>query len=326
MKKWLVMVTLAAVLLAMTGSALAEEASYTPVNADELLGVWQSEDDDALVLYMLPGTYAPVNDLSRMPELYAKGKWQETRERQLDYLMLLNKRREQRNSFLDSLLGASMSRALQTLKSFNDDTSSDEPFDCFDYSNARIGVTWFFEEGEEEYEDYTTVDEGTIFAFRDEDGEVSLFWMDDYDPHIPGIMMRRLSAEAPSAEALTEGVLRPVIDMAGDAALQTAVAVARWAAEKQCMRMDSAALVANLRAAYDALSPEDAQAFKDNYGKFDQALIDALRLNPKTWNDPDPDKLFEDAGLQDAIATLANDTESQRSVEVLNSAVEGIIG
>ena len=89
--------------LPMTGSALAEEASYTPVNADELLGVWQSEDDDALVLYMLPGTYAPVNDLSRMPELYAEGKWQETRERQLDYLMLLNKRREQRNSFLDSL-------------------------------------------------------------------------------------------------------------------------------------------------------------------------------------------------------------------------------
>ena len=68
-----------------------------------------------------------------------------------------------------------------------------------------------------------------------------LYWMDEYDPHAAGIELRRLTVDAASAGTLTQGVLRPVIDMAEGAEAQTAMAVLRWAAENQCARMDPAA-------------------------------------------------------------------------------------
>jgi hypothetical protein len=127
-------------------------------------------------------------------------------------------------------------------------------------------------------------------------------------------------------EALTEGVLRPVIDMAGGTELQTALALVRWASHNHCMRMNGRDLANNLRTAFTALTPADAQAFKDNYGKFTTAMIDALGLNPKTWSNPDRSKAFRDAGLGEAISDLANDVESQRSLDVLNTAIAGVVG
>ena len=325
MKKWLAMVTLAAVLLAMTGSALAENAD-APVKADELLGVWQSDDDDQLLVYMLPGSYSLVSSSSKAPELFAVGQWQETRERRLEYLMHVNERKEERNGFLDSLLGVSMSNAIQTLRIIGGGNAKDEDwFDCFDYSNANIDVHWRYGEDDEGYYPYTDKAAGTFFSLRADDGEIILYWVDEYDPHIPGIVLQRLSVEASAAEALTEKVLRPVIDMAAGAEVQTALALARWASEAKCMRMDGAALAENLRAAYAALSPADAQAFKDNYAKFTPAMLDALGLNPKTWSNPDRINPFKDAGLDAAILALANDIESQRSADVLNAAIEEIM-
>jgi hypothetical protein len=120
-------------------------------------------------------------------------------------------------------------------------------------------------------------------------------------------------------------VLRPVIDMADGAQAKTALALIEWASNNRCLQVEAAALAENLRAAFAALTPADAQAFKQNYARLKDVMLDSMSLNPQNKADPARFKPFEDAGLKDAINKYANNKANQRSVDLLNAAIGGII-
>ena len=352
MKKLIAMLALAALLLAAACPALAEaaEAAETaPLTADELLGVWQAADNEALQVLILPGRYAPLSRNAKMPQMYASGEWKEDSQKWIEYDMMLNEPRQRNDDFLRSLVGSSLASAVDTIR--HPDNADDESGDMIllQYSKSSICVRWLYEgdedvdeagdeDGDEvvdeaEYEDgdeedrfeYTHEGSGMFFALREADGSVSLFWMDNYDPHL-SFLMQRLTVDTPSAEALAGAVLRPVIDMADGDQPRTALALIRWAADNRCMRMDGAALADNLRTAFDALAPADAQAFRDNYDKISDMMLDAMNLNDKTWGGMDRDGPFRSAGLGDEVSALSKDMENERAVDVLDAAVEAATG
>jgi len=327
MKKWLALATLLAMLLAMACPALAEKEKDNAVSAEELLGVWQIPENDKLCLLILPGVYAPTAVNKKIPELYAYGVWQEYEGKRILYSMPLRKWKPEQNSFLNALLGNTIANAVRTIKAIGNSNANPEDMDVFDYEHASIGVEWLYSDGETQYTDISSDNSGSFYVERDEDdGSVYMFWLDSHDPHVMGDLLLRVTVDTASAEALTQGVLRPVIDMAGDAQVQTALAVAQWAADNRCMRMDNEALTKNLRDALAALEAKDAQAFRDNYAKIGTMLMDALGLNPETWSAPSRKQPFKDAGLEEAIDKIGADTESQRAMDLLNAAIGAAMG
>ena len=330
MKKGIAVLTLAAMLLALACPALAEEAAKEPweipVTEEELLGVWKADGNEDLEMLIVPGSYAPVPERSKTPQLYGEGAWQEGDGMQVTYLMLLNKRgTEEGGGLLNALLGSTLAGAVKAIGALGNNDSNLEDVDAWDYTHASIGVEWITEEGDDYY-NVTSDASGSFYAFHDEDMSVTLYWMDNYDPHALAQMLRRVTVAVPSAEALTQGVLTPVIDMSADARVQTALALMRWASENKCARMDSAALADGLRAALAALEPEKAQAFRDNYAKISDMALDAMGLNPETMFSAERGQPFKDAGLADALELLTSGTENMRAVELLDAAIEGAKG
>lgn len=329
MKKWIALLALAAMLLALACPALAEAAKEPweiPVTEEELLGVWQASGNEDLEILILPGSYAPVPERTKTPQLYAEGAWQEGDGMQVTYLMFLNKRgTEEGGGLLNALLGSTLTNAVKAIGAIGKNDDVIEDVDAWDYTHASIGVEWITEESDDYY-NVTSDASGFFYAFHEEDMSVTLYWMDNYDPHALAQMLRRVTVAVPSAEALTQGVLTPVIDMAGDAQVQTALALMRWAAESKCARMDSAALADGLRAALAALAPEKAQAFRDNYAKISDMALDAMGLNPETMFSAERGQPFKDAGLADALELLASGTENMRAVEILDAAIAGAKG
>ncbi len=329
MKKWIAILTLAAMLLALACPALAEAAKEPweiPVTEEELLGVWQASGNEDLEILILPGSYAPVPERTKTPQLYAEGAWQEGDGMQVTYLMFLNKRgTEEGGGLLNALLGSTLTNAVKAIGAIGKNDDVIEDVDAWDYTHASIGVEWITEESDDYY-NVTSDASGFFYAFHDADMSVTLYWMDDYDPHALSLELRRVTVGVPSAEALTQGVLTPVIDMAGDAQVQTALALMRWASENKCARMDSAALADGLRAAFAALAPEKAQAFRDNYAKIAGMALDAMGLNPETMFSAKRGQPFKDAGLADALELLASGTENMRAVEILDAAIAGAKG
>ena len=226
---------------------------------------------------------------------------------------------------LNALLGSTLTNAVKAIGAIGKNDDVIEDVDAWDYTHASIGVEWITEESDDYY-NVTSDASGFFYAFHDADMSVTLYWMDDYDPHALSLELRRVTVGVPSAEALTQGVLTPVIDMAGDAQVQTALALMRWAAESKCARMDSAALADGLRAALAALAPEKAQAFRDNYAKISDMALDAMGLNPETMFSAERGQPFKDAGLADALELLTSGTENMRAVELLDAAIEGAKG
>ena len=314
MHRWIAILTLAALLLALACPALAEEAKEAwkiPVTDEELLGVWKAEDNEDLELLILPGSYAPVSEKSRIPYMYAEGRWQESDGRQLVYQMYLNGEETEGNDLLNSLFGSTLAKAVKVIGSPGE---TDKDFDAlawFDYNHANIGVQWLID-GEPEYYIFTNESSGSMYAFHDEDMSVTLYWMDNYDPHASGEILHRVTTiEAPSAEELSSGVLIPVIDMTDDDAAQTALALIDWVSKNKCMRMDGAALAENLRAAYAALEPDKARAFRDNYARITDVVSDAMGLSPENRNDSESSKPFTDMGLGRALEFLTSSTKTE---------------
>ena len=297
-----------------------------------MLGVWQAVDDVNLVVRIYPGSYAPLPRSASFPQMFVDAVWQDSASRSVRYLLFLNATKTDSNAFPNSLLGKAMETAVSVI---DDLVGSEEVFDAdnvFNYSNASIGAEWADTGDEdEEYEaedffSYTDSASGSFYAYRDEDGSAYLIWMDGYDPHVSGLELRRVMVEAPSAEGVTQGLLRPVIDMANGAEAQTALTVMRWASDSQCMRMDSAALTDSVRTALEALEPDDVQRFMENYAKLSDMMLDALSLNDETWADPERFEPFADAGLMKEAKILESDAESPRSVDLLNAAIVEVMG
>lgn len=330
MKKWLSILIALAMMLAMACAALADEAAEgendAEVTEEELMGVWKLEDSDDLQVLILPGSYAPVASASKIPELYVEAKWREGSDKYVLYNMMVNRWKPQHNNFLSTLLGTSMANALQVISGIGKNQEDLNRFGAFEYSKAPISVIWTYEEGLEEYNKFTDNASGTFYALRVTGNEVMLYWVDDYDPHVAGVELIHQTVAVPAAEALTEGVLRPVIDKTDDVQVQAALDVLRWASEKECVKMNAAALAENLSAALNALTPTEVQAFRDNFGKISTMSRDAMGLNRETWSNPDRKKPFEDAGLGDALGALSGSVENQRSVEVLLDAIGKALG
>jgi len=296
------------------------------VTEEALLGVWQAPGNEDLEILIFPGSYAPVPENAGLPQLYAEGAWQESDGMRVTYLMLLNKRgTEEGSGLLNALLGSTLAGAVKAIGALGKNDSNLENIDAWDYTHASIGVEWITEDSDDFYS-VTSDASGSFYAFHDADMSVTLCWMDDYDPHALSVELRRVTVEVPSAEALTQGVLIPVIDMAGDAQAQTALALMRWASENKCARMEDAALADGLRAALASLEPEKAQAFRDNYAKISGMTLDAMGLNPETMSNPERSQPFRDAGLADALELLTSGTENMRAVEILDAAIEGAKG
>lgn len=325
MKKWIAILTLAALLLALACPALAEEAAKEPweipVTEEELLGVWKAQDNVDLEMLILPGSYVPVSERGKRPQLYAEGAWQEGEGKQVTYLMFLNKRgTEEDSGLLSSLLGSSLASAVRVIGSLGKNNEDVDSITVYDYVHASIGIKW----ADKAFNDYYVVTadaDGSFYALHEDDMSVTLYWMDNYDPHATAQTLRRATVDVPSAEALTQGVLTPVAGMADDAQVRTALALMRWASESKCARMDSAALAEGLRAALAALEPDVAQAFRDNYAQITGMTLDAMGLDPDTLYSAERGKPFGDAGLADALETLTSSTETVRAVEILNAAI-----
>jgi hypothetical protein len=351
MYRWIAILTLAALLLALACPALAEEAKEAwevPVTDEELLGVWKAECNEDLEILILPGSYAPVSEKSRIPYMYAEGRWQENDGRQVVYQMCLNRQATEGNGLLNSLFGSTLANAVKVIGSTGETDKDLDVVAGFDYDHANIGVQWPTDD-EPEYYIFTDKSSGTIYAFHDEDMSVTLYWMDNYDPHASGEILHRVTTiEAPSAEELSSGVLTPVIDMADDDAAQTALALIDWVSKNKCMRMDGAALAENLRAAYAALEPDKARVFRDNYARITDVVSDAMGLSPENRNDSEGSKPFTDTGLGRALdfltsstkteapspsagglpplTLLASSTETVRAMELLNDAILEAMG
>ena len=317
-KKRLVMLMVLALAMAISVPALAAQKR---IETNELLGVWKADDIEDLTVVIAPGSYAPVNSKSGQPELYAEATWQEGEDNQVQYLLMLNRWKASQNSFLNSLLGNTMANAIQTIGALGNGSKDAEHLNAFDYAHGLIGVNMYYDDENYEFISFTKEATGTFYAVQEKDGSVVLYWLDNYDPHIACVDLRRVTNVAPSADEVTQGVLRPVIDMADGAEAQAAIDVMRWTIEHQCARMDSAALKEGLRSAYAALTPADAMAFSSHYTKVSALMLDAMGLNPKTLSDPNRLKSFRDAGLGDALDKLDRTTESERAVDLLNAAV-----
>lgn len=328
MKRRLSVLVLLAMILAMLCPALAEEKSntgYVHVTDDELLGVWQPMGDRDIQVMILPDSYAPQPDNSKQPRMYVEAVWRESEDLRVVYTMSINRRQQQQNSFLDTLLGHTMANAIKTIEGAVNNQNLTDDIDVYDYSNETISAVWTDIGNDGDFYPFTQGASGSFFAIRDEAEKVLLYWMDNYDPHVSDIQLKRVTNESPSAEALTQGVLRPVIDMADGAQAKTALALIEWASNNRCLQVEAAALAENLRAAFAALTPADAQAFKDNYARIKDVMLDSMSLNPQNKADPARFKPFEDAGLKDAINKYANNKANQRSVDLLNAAIGGII-
>lgn len=329
MKRQIAILILAAMLLALACPAFAEEAAQEkqpweiPVTNDELLGVWKPEDNARVTLLILPNSYTPTMNQSKLPELYVEGVWEEDEDLRVGYLIQLNRRKSEDNSLLSSLFGASVANAIKVIDFLSNGEKDSSDYDIFDYSHAFIGAEWA---RDGDFYQYTDNGSGSFYAIHDNDMSVLLYWMDSYDPHVAGMELRRVKTEAPSVEAITKDLLRPVIDMADDTQAQTAMTLIRWAADNRCMRMDGAGLTENLRAALAILEPADAQAFRDNYARISDLMIDALKLNPDTWSDPERGKSFKDAGLEDELSKINAVTENQRAMEILNDTLAEVMG
>jgi hypothetical protein len=313
MHRWIAILTLAALLLALACPALAEEAKEAwevPVTDEELLGVWKAEYNEDLEILILPGSYAPVSEKSRIPYMYAEGRWQESDGRQVVYQMCLNRQTTEENGLLNSLFGSTLANAVKVIGSPGETDKDLDVVAGFDYVHGNIGVQWPTDD-EPEYYIFTDESSGSIYAFHGEDMSVTLYWMEDYDPHASGETLRRVTIEAPSAEELSSGVLTPVIDMADDDAAQTALALIDWVSKNKCMRMDGAALAENLRAAYAALEPDKARAFRENYASITGVVSDAMGLNPENRNDSEGSKPFTDTGLGRALDFLTSSTKTE---------------
>lgn len=315
MHRWIAILTLAALLVALACPALAEEAKEAwevPVTDEELLGVWKAEYNEDLEILILPGSYAPVSEKSRIPYMYAEGRWQESDGRQVVYQMCLNRQATEGNGLLNSLFGSTLANAVKEIGS---PEKHDKDFDIvagFDYDHANIGVQWPTDD-EPEYYIFTDKSSGSIYAFHDEDMSVTLYWMDNYDPHASGETLRRVTIETPSAEELSSGVLTPVIDMADGDVAHTALALIDWASKNKCMRMDGAALAENLRAAYAALEPDKARTFRENYASITGVVSDAMGLSPENTSDSEGSKLFADTGLERALEFLTSSAKTEAS-------------
>ncbi len=324
MKKWIAILTLAALLAALACSALAEAAKEPweiPVSEEEMLGVWQSSGNEDLEILILPGSYAPMPERGKRPQLYAEGAWREGEGKQVVYLMFLNKRgTAESNDLLISLFGTTLANAVNVIGVLGTNEADLEGIDIYDYTHASIGVEWNDQDGSDYYA-VTSDASGSFYALHNGDMSVTLYWLDSYDPHALSEELRRLKVEVPSAEALTQGVLNPVIGMADDAKVQTAMTLICWASENKCARMDGEALADGLRAALAALEPDAAKAFRDNYADISGMALDAMGLNPETMYSADRSKPFEDAGLADALESLSSSAESVRAVEILNAAI-----
>ena len=316
------MLTVLALALAISAPALAEEEN---VETNELLGVWKADEIEDLTVVIVPGSYAPANSNTKQPDLYAEARWREGSYRQVEYTYLLNRWKSTENSFLNSLLGNTMANAIRTIGTLGNPEQDRDHTNAFDYLHGRIGVKIYYDEDDYESISFTEEATGTFYAFREEDGSVVLYWLDNYDPHIAGVDLHRLTAGVPSAEEATRDVLRPVIDMPEGAEAQTAIDVLRWAVKHQCARMDNAALTQGLRTAYAALSPADAQAFRDHYAKISALLLDGMGLNSKTLSDPNRLKPFTDANLDKALSELNKPVENRRAADLLNAAVAEVL-
>ncbi len=326
MKKTVSIIVLLALLLSAACSAFAEEGEIVPVNDEELLGVWRASDNEALEVLVLPGSYAPLPANARKPQLYISGMWQEGELKRIDYQMLVNRWKEEDNGLLNMLLGNAMANAVKTIDRLSGgNVENPNAINLYDYTHGQISVVWIID-NEEEYYTFTNDSSGSFYALRAEDGSIALYWMDNYDPHATDVELVRMTAEAPSAEALTADLLRPVIDMADGAQVDTALDLMEWTLKNHCMRMDSAALAENLRAAFAALEPADAQAFRDNYAKISGMALDAMGLNPETWGSAERYKPFDDANQGEAARFFTTDTETQRSLELLNAALTEVMG
>ncbi len=327
MKRWIAILTLAALALAYPVLAEAERKAWEiPVTEDELPGVWRADDNPDLEMLILPGSYAPVSEGSKTPQLYAEGAWQEGEGKQVTYLMLLNKRgTEEDSGLLSSLLGSSLANAVRVIGSLGKNNDDADGITAYDYTRASIGIKWMDEDAEDYYA-VTADANGSFYALHEDDMSVTLYWMDNYDPHAVAETLRRVTVDVPSAEALTQGVLATVTGMADDAQVQTALALMRWASENKCARMDSAALADGLRAALAALEPDAAQAFRDNYAKISGMMLDAMSLNPETRYSAGRSQPFKAADLADALERLTSSTESMRAVEILDAAIVAAMG
>ena len=206
MKKWIAVLTLAAMLLALACPALAEEAAKEPweipVTEEELLGVWKADGNEDLEILIVPGSYAPVPERSKTPQLYGEGAWQEGDGMQVTYLMLLNKRgTEEGGGLLNALLGSTLAGAVKAIGALGNNDSNLEDVDAWDYTHASIGVEWITEEGDDYY-NVTSDASGSFYAFHDEDMSVTLYWMDNYDPHALAQMLRRAVPPLPNPQTL----------------------------------------------------------------------------------------------------------------------------
>ena len=330
MKQLLALLTLA-MLLTLLCPALASEAAEEFVTDAELLGVWQGVEEQDVTVLILPGSYAPLPKGAKLPQLYAYGTWREAPDCSVTYSMCLNRWEMNDDGLLRSLFGNALANAFQGVRG---EEQPEEGINGFDYSNGVIGIEWEivlpeeFENPEDvdTYAGFTEDASGTFYAAHDGEGGVMLFWMDEYDPHVAGIELRRLTVDAAPAGALTQGVLRPVIDMAEGAEAQTAMAVLRWAAENQCARMDPAALSDSFRAALGALNGAEVQAFRDNFARVSGMMLDAMSLNSDTLFITDRYKPFEGAGLRKEVEKLRDNEESRLSADVLISVASGATG
>lgn len=329
MKRQIAILILTMMLLALACPAFAEEATQAKepwefaVSNEELLGVWKPTDDERVTVLILPNSYAPRKNNSKLPDMYVKCIWEEDEDLRVGYLIPLNREKSGDNSLLSSLFGASVANAIKVINFLSNGDKDSSDYNVFDYSHAFIGTEW---NRDGDFYQFTDNASGSFFAIHEEDMSVLLYWMDNYDPHVAGLELHCLKTEAPSAEAITKDLLRPVIDMADDAQAQTAMTLIRWAADNRCMRMDNAGLAKNLRAAFTALEPTDAQAFRDNYAKISGMMLDAMKPSPDGQSDPEIGQPFKDAGLEDELSKINVSTENQRAMEILNATLTEVMG
>ena len=272
-----------ALLIALTLALCAAARAEFPQN--ELLGVWVRDDDPAVSMVFLPGEYARQFGATITPELFAEVTWRESNEWTLLYRLNIGRNLESSQFLMgSSFFGAAINSLAGNIIGSNRDES--EYFTSLTYdSGVMESVFTVNTESPDDPMHFPISDKasGVIYVFFDE--EHFLNWFDDNDPHSYTCAFVRPHAEVPDPKALTDNILRPIIDMTGDDAPDRAKGILAYAETCHLARMDADAFESSMRDAVSALSREEAQALTDHCADALTHLSDTLIQRPLIHGD-----------------------------------------
>ena len=323
MKKLLV--ALSILMLCAGLCALAEEENDAPpTSIDMFLGVWEAKEKPELTLTVVPGSYTPHHTGWSQTDFYAEGRWRETDEWTVIYSLNVGSIGSVTPVALGGgLLGLALDSFKHMMNEWEDLENKD--YSILHYTEGTIDALEAADTENYLY-NYFDITSGSLILYFDEDKTLTLFWVDEKDPHLYAYSFLRKTVDVPTPEALTEGVVRPILEMTDDTREQVAVSLMRFAVDNSIAMADCEQLAKNLVTASDALTDAEARRFGENYNSIDELLTTTIMQIPDPYATEYHHPAFEASGLEEDVANLLDfNIVDRRSADLLCAAIHTLV-